>query len=214
MILVTAMVSNHNMFRNAEFPSKIFLSAYIFFQNVSRDILEKTWIALLKRKKIGRLVSYNWCSGLFLGSLCDIPGQNLLQSTSLIPGGYSGYFGVGVRCAAGTLMLREPPSCGIDSNFRITAPPPSLSHFCQPTSSNSFPACVRFDQWEAPEIPMAEFGTQGRLYDRVKNLQINLRRKIVEDFIEEEGDFVTGNVSGWIESNLNMLTGKEFVDVG
>ena len=38
-----------------------------------------------------------------------------------------------------------------------------------------------------------------------------LRRKIIEDFIVgEEGDFVTGNLSGWFESNLKMLTGKEF----
>ena len=63
-------------------------------------------------------------------------------------------------------------------------------------SSNSFPACLRFDQREAPEIPKIEFGTQGRLYDRGKSLQINLRGKIIDDFIEEEGEFVTGNVSG------------------
>ena len=69
------------------------------------------------------------------------------------------------------------------------------ANFCQPTSSNSFPACIRFDQREAPEIPTAEFSTQGRLYDRGKNIQINLIRKIIEDFIEEGGDFVTGTVS-------------------
>ena len=55
--------------------------------------------------------------------------------------------------------------------------------------------CIRFDQREAPEIPAAEFSTQGRLYDCRTNLPINLRRKIMEDFVEEEGDFVTGNIS-------------------
>ena len=73
----------------------------------------------------------------------------------------------------------------------------------------------------SPEIPSkcnldatAEFSTQGRLYDCGKNLQINLRKKIIEDFIDKEGDFVTGNISGWFDWNLNMLAGKEFDDVG
>ena len=71
------------------------------------------------------------------------------------------------------------------------------AHYCQPTSSNSFPGCICFDQRKAPEIPTAEFSTQERLYDRGKNLHIiNLRRKIIEGFIEEGGDFITGNVSG------------------
>ena len=63
-------------------------------------------------------------------------------------------------------------------------------------------------------MPKVEFSTQGRLYNRGKNLQINLRRKIIEDFIEDGVEFVTGNISGWFESNLNMLARKEFDDVG
>ena len=35
-----------------------------------------------------------------------------------------------------------------------------------------------------------------------------------EDCMEEGGDFVTGDVTGWFETNLNMLAGKEFDDVG
>ena len=92
------------------------------------------------------------------------------------------------------------------NGFEFSYPCPA--HFCQPTSSNSFPACIHFDWWEAPEIPMAEFSTHGRLHHCWKSLQINLRRKIIEDFIEEEGDFVTGNISGWFESSLTMLAGK------
>ena len=75
-------------------------------------------------------------------------------------------------------ILRKPPNCRMDSYFRITAPPTLVN------------------QREAPEIPTAEFNTQGRSHDRGKNLQINLRRKIIKDFIEEEGDFFTGNFSG------------------
>ena len=73
-------------------------------------------------------------------------------------------------------LLRKPPNCRMDSNYRINACP--------------------------------------LLYNSGKNLQINLRRRIIEDFIEEERDFVTANVSGWFESSLNMLAGKEFDDVG
>ena len=43
-----------------------------------------------------------------------------------------------------------------------------------------------------------------------KNLQINLKRKIIEDFIQE--DFVTVNISSWFKSDLNMLAGKKFDD--
>ena len=68
------------------------------------------------------------------------------------------------------------------------------AQFWQPTSSNSFPMCILFDQGEVPEIPMAEFTTQERLNDHRGNLPINLRTKIIEDFVEEEGDFVTGNI--------------------
>ena len=87
------------------------------------------------------------------------------------------------------------------------------AHFWQPTSSNSFPMCIRFDLGEVPEIPMAEFSTQERLNDHRKNLPINLGTKIVEDFVAEEGDFVTGNIFCWFESNLTMLGGKELDDV-
>ena len=45
---------------------------------------------------------------------------------------------------------------------------------------------------------MAELCTQGRWYDSGKELQVNLRRKVIEDFIEKGGDkfFVTGNAFG------------------
>ena len=45
------------------------------------------------------------------------------------------------------------------------------------------------------------------------NLPINLRRNVIKVSIEKEGDFVTGNASGWFELDLNMLAGKEFDDV-
>ena len=111
------------------------------------------------------------------------------------------------KCITQDIMKTTELRNGFQFSFHCPA------HFCQPTSSNSLPACVRFDQWEAPEIPAAELSTQGRLYDRGKNLQMNLRRKTIEDFIKE-GDFVTGYFSGWFELNLNMLVGKEFGDVG
>ena len=39
-------------------------------------------------------------------------------------------------------------------------------------------------------------------------------RKIIEDFIEAEGDFISGNVSGWFELSWTVLAGKEFDDIG
>ena len=54
---------------------------------------------------------------------------------------------------------------------------------------------------------------QARIKIPLGLLQRGVKKKIVEDFIEEGGDFFTGNVSGWLESNLNMLARKEFDDV-
>lgn len=54
----------------------------------------------------------------------------------------------------------------------------------------------------------------GKIVRSRERLQINLRRKVTEDFIKKGGDFVAGNVSGCFEWNLNILAGKEFHDVG
>ena len=56
--------------------------------------------------------------------------------------------------------------------------------------------------------------SRGRFIRSPEKPSDNLRRKIIEYFIGEEGDLVTGNVSGWSESSLTMPVGKEFDDVG
>ena len=59
-----------------------------------------------------------------------------------------------------------------------------------------------------------KFTYEMSVLDAKAEFSIQTRREIIEDFIEEEGDFVTEKVSGWFESNLNMLAGKELDGVG
>jgi hypothetical protein len=43
---------------------------------------------------------------------------------------------------------------------------------------------------------MAKFSKSGRLYDRGKSLSIDLRRNIIQDIVEQGGDFGTGYFPG------------------
>ena len=73
--------------------------------------------------------------------------------------------------------FRKPPNCGIESNFRITA----LPTFVNQSQQIPFPRVyVSINERRLKLLMNMIFGRYGR---------------IIEDFLEEEGDFVTGNVS-------------------
>ena len=85
------------------------------------------------------------------------------------------------------------------------------AHFFQPMSSNSFPAYICFDQREHLKFLQQSLAHKEDFTICGKKLQINLWRKIIDHFMEEGGDFVTGNVSSWFESDLNMLQKKNLM---